>query len=769
MRALLVALALSLAACGGSGEAGTLRAGAGTAVLDVPIGHSHGGYLQSSRIGAPHPDDDPGSPFAELFPATRGMESAPRAKAIWLERGAGRLVLAQIDASMITAELTARVVDRVRERIGIDLGETLILTATHTHAGPGRFSLHSLAPKLLANEPEGQREALAHGIDTFSPESTDRIAGSIAEAIAAARESLRPARFGWAQGENDTASRDRRCQDDWQKGKGDKETAVTVLRIEDESTGDPIAVLFHFAMHGTLYDWNNRSFSVDAPGHAEYAVERLFDEPVVAIYLQGAAAAVSPNGDPAGHHGSQAMDRVGWDLARTVGALWSGITPSAEVDVAIAQRWIRLDRKTLGYAEGEFPEDGAMLCFFLDSSCGTGPKDPSSIDCLGKGLRGGGKYVTRLAVARIGDLALLTLPGEPSKEIAVALAAEAKGRGFAAGIVLGYAQDHDGYILGAEDWLSGGSETNISFWGWRYGPYVVEQSKALLREFAAGWVRPGENAPARASYDYVPVAPTASMETPAVVDDALPTIERLQELHFAFAGGDPALGTPEVRLQRLDTDWADVLENGWIPVSNLRGPQLPTFYEGTPTWRADPLAAARSHRWSVVYEAPRDLATGRYRLVARGEALVGGVVTPYELASRAFELQPSTALRVDGTIDGDALHATLLYPVRAPSYSQTKNDEDWQLGGFRGIDPRFGPQFSPVLDGSAIAPLLADGAPQEARFVAMEVEGDAPDPWVPGGGPGFEAAVGAATSVEIPAGALQDPWGNTNAAARIDR
>ena len=63
MRLAAIALVTFLAACGDGGGGSSLRAGAGTAVLQIPIGHSHAGYLQSDAIGAPHPPDDPGSAF----------------------------------------------------------------------------------------------------------------------------------------------------------------------------------------------------------------------------------------------------------------------------------------------------------------------------------------------------------------------------------------------------------------------------------------------------------------------------------------------------------------------------------------------------------------------------------------------------------------------------------------------------------------------------------------------------------------------------------
>lgn len=755
-----VAVVVVLAACGQDGGGSSLRAGAGTALLRIPVGHPHAGYLQSDAIGAPHPPDDPGSAFAELFPATRAMQSPPRAKALVLESRGRRLVLAQLDAIFVTAELTARVRELAHEQLGVDLAGQLVLHATHTHGAAGRFSSDSLRPTLLAGEPASQRAALAHGIDTFSPESTDRLASGVVEAIGEAFRTLRPARFGWSAGVNETASRDRRCHDDWLTGKGDRDSTVTVLRV-DEAGGAPIAVLFHFAMHGTLYDHDSRSLSVDAPGHAEYAVEAQFDWPVVAMYLQGAAASASPNGDPRGHSGSQAMERVAWDLARTVVELHAATETRSSLDLQVHTRKVPLDAKRLGYRGSEFHDDGAMLCNFLDSTCRDRPRDPNEIQCLGRAVPGGGKYQTWLTAVRLGDLAILTVPGEPSPAVGRALVDGAKAQGFAHAIPLGYSQDHDGYVLFADDWLSGGSETHITFWGWRYADYVVRESLATLEQLnGEGFVRAELVVPAkRPQWAYTPIAATASLQAPAVIEEPPQVAERITEIAFAMRGGDPALGTPEVRLQR-DTNgaWSDVLVSGWIPVSNLRGPELPTFYEASPSWREDPEAAARTHVWRVIYEPPRDLPVGAYRFTARGETIVEGATQAYVLHSQPFVVVPSSAMRIDAAVVGDALEATLLYPVRKAVYHPDRANDGWQIGGFRAVDPRFTPAFVPVLDGQAAGPILADGTPIEVAFQPREAPVGA---FAPGEGPGFRAKLPpGAANIVIPAGALQDAWGN---------
>ena len=122
---------------------------------------------------------------------------------------------------------------------------------------------------------------------------------------------------------------------------------------------------------------------------------------------------------------------------------------------------------------------------------------------------------------------------------------------------------------------------------------------------------------------------------------------------------------------------------------------------------------------------------------------------------------------LDAAVVDGALEATLLYPVRKAVYPPDRANDGWQIGGFRAVDPRFTPAFVPVLDGHAAGPILADGTPIEVAFQPREAPVDA---FAPGEGPGFRAELPpGAANIVIPAGALQDAWGNRlgGEAARI--
>ena len=589
---------------------------------------------------------------------------------------------------------------------------------------------------------------------------------------------MRPATFGYAAGEEDGAASDRRCENDWISGANDHARTLTVLRFDDAETGAPISVLFHYAMHGTVFSEGARMLSVDAPGHAEFALESMFDRPVVAMYLQGAAGDASPNTH--GNDGTQGMTAAGFRLASTTKRLYDGITTTQRtMPLQATERWVPLSHDLLGYAPGEFFEDGAILCFqATTSNCAEPGAIPTSLVpqvCPTRTLPGEGKSQTRLAAARIGPLALLTLPGEPTSAVGRELTNRAKNKGFEHAVVLGYAQDHNGYMLFGDDWLSGGYEPTISLWGWRFSQYAVERSEALLGDLVAKRrAQPAIPLPDLAPESYEPSAPSASSHPPAIASDVPPHVERFEGVTVAFYGGDAVLGTPEIRLERQSADggFVPVLTNGWLPVSNLRGAELPLWYAPSPTRRAAPLATSREHRFEVRYEVPRDLPVGSYRLAISGRALVDGTISNYSLASGTFEVGPSQKLSLEGRLvaTNGRLHfaGTVLYPEPRPGYAPGPGNER-QVSGFRLTEPRFSAPFAPALGGVAVKEAHLETVRGDEAIALAFTSSEIPaDNYAPGDGPGLRGEASAPSEgrciVTIPAGALTDADGNTNGA-----
>lgn len=217
-----------------------LRAGAATTVITPATGLHLEGYLR----------DGP----------SVGVLDELTCQAVVFDDGATRLALAATDLIGMTRPL--------RERVcaGLDLPpEQVMLTATHTHCGPGNLASpgHEDLLSLLAEQ--------------------------IIQAVTAAMTRLRPVRLlagtvsapGLAANRRDPV------------GPADHEAAfLALIRTGGDAAGEVAVTIVNFACHPTILDARTRSYSADFPGAARQAIQVLCGgQPV---YLQGAAGDINP-------------------------------------------------------------------------------------------------------------------------------------------------------------------------------------------------------------------------------------------------------------------------------------------------------------------------------------------------------------------------------------------------------------------------------------------------------------------------------------------
>ncbi len=303
-----------------------------------------------------------------------------------------------------------------------------------------------------------------------------------------------------------------------------------------------------------------------------------------------------------------------------------------------------------------------------------------------------GSTRTAVSALRLGGHVFVTLPGEP----VTILADRARALSPVAPentIVVGYANGHVGYLLTADDWLRGGYEPNINFWGPLEGEYIVERAMELARLAVTParedgqrggvdrWALPTENNPP-APPDAPQRAGTVPEEVPREVfarrevygamtgriTRAQPAAEvaRLDSARFVWIGDDPHALTPTVTLER------EVRPDVWEPLTRRSG-RLVEDGDFLLTTTPLPLERAgtqpRTHYWSVEWQlvpptgagdsALEDRVTlplGRYRFRAQGAA--------YDLRSDPFRVTP-VALSVTAARAGTAL--TLDVGYRAPA------------------------------------------------------------------------------------------------------
>jgi neutral ceramidase len=342
----------------------------------------------------------------------------------------------------------------------------------------------------------------------------------------------------------------------------------------------------------------------------------------------------------------------------------------------------------------------------------------------------------------------------------------------------GYSQDHEGYLLIPEDWLKGGYEPNINIWGPLQGEHIMEGNLDMFRSHlltarlepqdphdqfpdTAYEVRElPENAP-----EETPAAGTTPSSLPDEIwlpvntipqfqpDPSLPRVQGLAQL--MWIGGDPAVDTPEVELERLDGDtWRTVTTSSGRTVSDTL-PDILTFHTPDPLY---PFDAPQDHIWwagwqTVPHSGNRTaLELGTYRLHVYGQSYTGSSATwpwdstEYETVSDPFEVTPAT---ITVTIEESTVSAS----IDGPAHGFRLIDLDGRSTG-----------SNPVRD-AALVWTLADGS-----TVTDEAEGVIT--WMLSDGstatevePGEAISVHTVFSTIAPEGAVRvdvaDPDGNT--------
>jgi hypothetical protein len=430
--ALAAGVAVPAAASAAAAEAcpGCVTAGAGKIPLAVPAGTPLAGY------GSIHrrlllPDVLDRHPHAFWFRPSRGERDRLAARALVLERDGTRVVWVSVDLVAVDRAFTETV--RVRlARAGVSPG-VLVVSASHTHSGPGAFVDSALLGFVATDrEDAAVREALV---------------ASTVEAVRRADAARGPARVAVGRAAAPTAVRSR-------LGRPlDPEVLVLAVRRPD---GAPVALLWNFAIHGTVLGPRNHRLSADVMGAASEALERAVGVP--ALFVNGAVGDVSP-----ARHGGGALGEVAATVAGAARAAWEGATPvgAGPLVARVVAMDLPAPRLSLRNCLGRWLPGGLTLPL--------GDTFPSR---------------TTLTGVALGDVALVALPGEPVTALGLRIKAEGRRR-FRDTFVAGVSNDYVGYLVAPADYGRPAYVTCASLYGAEAGDRLAERASALLRELDA--------------------------------------------------------------------------------------------------------------------------------------------------------------------------------------------------------------------------------------------------------------------------------------------
>jgi neutral ceramidase len=546
------------------------------------------------------------------------------AHALVLDDGERKVALVAVDLG--EPMVTDRVLDHVRP-LGFD-ESTVLVAATHTHAGPG--------------------------------EADDWTAQQIGAAIAAADQGRRPARAGWGLVDLHDGNKSRSIEAhlanhglDLIPGTGStdldpqghdhpRDLRFRLLRVE-ATDGTPIAAWGHFSSHPTTYIQANTTFSADFPGAATRRFEERFDGAApLAMFTNGNEGDMIPLYDDFNQHA--VADRMGRRIANAMLAAWDRADDRLTRDFAVDAR-----SRQVRY-EGQEVEPGkrvAPLATFGVPFLAGGENGPSPFYELGlEGQRRpealadpvqGRKIVAapapwmptvELQALRLGDRVLLGVPGEPTVEAGRRLRARAADEapdGVIDVAVVGLANGYHGYFTTPEEYDQQHYEGGHTVFG-KYTSLLVEHAHAeLVAALAAG---PGSRVePAGTVPDPVGAPTGDGGRDGAVREQPAELVERMGLVEVGWSGGilgrDRPVDAPFVTVQRaVDGAWRDVVSD--MDLGLLWREQL-----GTGEYRA---------RFDVAHDLP----PGTYRFRIDSER--------YELTSRSFRVAVCAAIRPMGAL-----------------------------------------------------------------------------------------------------------------------
>jgi neutral ceramidase len=775
-------------------QAGAPMAGVAEGVVDFPVGTPLGGYSSRCNImGSAGRVDKRTSAYTTAFTSSAGVQTPSRAQALWLTNGDQDWVLIKVDVIYIFDEMVRDLERRLSKASGRDLSGRVVLTASHTHHAPGNFSdsYHFYLggdrySEEIYQRMTGSLESIA--LDAWSSMSQAAIGFGMVEdwdpddLVYSDRRDENNELQVWEDqeagqkkdpilwllrvdhadgtpmgvffnfgihgtvlgGDNAMISTDAPGHVEYALA-AQFDAPVVVSHLQgsggdaaprgsdvDYARLESLGVYAADAIHGL---WERTPVSTD-PFFLETAT-RSIQEGLEEIH-------VSRNGTVDWHY--PAYDEEAVPDNKIYGADGQILSPLDEFKAQYGGAFCGYDDPMIStgtIGADVYPYDGCMqvelISWVISGIFQLGDFDiplplPSSQQAVTSATQLGPVSVMKPDGTVVDEnVTIGFFPGETTQMFVEQFQRRSQAElGLDVPLAVGYAQDHEGYLLIPEDWLLGGYEPNINVWGPLQAEHIMEGTLDLIEENLL--TRRLEPADVKGEYpntqyekrllpedtpDVTATAGTAATEIPETLYTPLPlrpdeegessftpqlqpdsTIARVQGLaQFIFMGGDPAVGTPTVTLeQKVNGRWTEVLSASGRPISDTL-PDILLSHTPDPLY---PYYDAQNHYWWASWQAVGHyfdrtaVPLGWYRLKARGDNATGASQTwpwdsePYTVTSDPFEVVPAeiSVEYMDGTvsasIDGPSAGYRLI-DIEGSSVGQNPVHEatiTWTLSDF---------------------------------------------------------------------------------------
>lgn len=619
--------------------------------------------------------------YAELSQQTSGIHQRLRARAFVVEdpRTARSVAVVVADTGLITQAVRQAVIKRLAARFGTRYtAGNVLLTATHTHAGPGGYSHHALYNITILGFQRRTFEAMVDGI---------------VESIERAHARLAPGEVTLAQGDLLDASRNRsplafRLNPAHERAHFPQEIDPLMSVLSFRQAGRAVGALSFFPTHGTSLTKANTLISGDNKGYAawhwEHEVEgvrhRHDPAPFVAGFAQTNPGDLSPNlnlrpGSGPTEDEFENTRIIGLRQADKARKLAGQATARLEGELDFRLRHIDMSAVEVS---GAYTPDGrpARTCpAALGSSFAAG----STEDGPGPGVAKEGQpnpflsaigglvfwpsatlrechgvkeivlpvgtmrphpwtpQVVPLQILRIGSMALVGLPAEPTMMAGWRLrnqVARTLGLDVSRVLVVGYSNAYTQYVTTPEEYSLQDYEGGSTLFGPATLPAYLQEFDRLAHDMAQGRPTPDSLVPDDLGQHQLNFQTGVLLDLPAwgrrfgqEVTAPRARYEAGQTVRVRFQSAHPKNDLRRngtfLEVQRWDgRTWVTVADDGdWA-----------TRYRWQRTFGAE---SAADIEWAIPAGAPN----GSYRIVHHGNARdLLGRITAFTGASRPFEV-----------------------------------------------------------------------------------------------------------------------------------
>ena len=619
--------------------------------------------------------------YAMLGQKTAGIHTRLWSRAHVIESPCSdtRVVFVSVDLQSVSQAVKQAVIRRLQEIFGdVYHDGNVLLSATHTHSGPGGYALYALYDLTIKG---------------FNQQNFDAIVQGITESIVAADMSLAKASIRSARvtadvpiGVNRSADAyQRNPEDERERYATDTNPEMVLLRF-DRPDGTSPGLINWYALHGTSMSNHNRLISSDNKGRASYIFEKWKrqDPKLPGTFVASFAQADEGDVSPTGPLGSNADGHADFSNTQQAGVRQFNLAKRAydtakqvTGDVGFVHTYVKFDAVTvapefgggqphttcpaaLGLSMIAGTEDGkgfgaeGMSCSEINSSI---PLELACTltqnSCQGEKpvlLTTGTKKpvpwtpeVLPLQILRVANTAIVGVPFElttmAGRRVREQVMKDVAGSGIDQVVIAGLSNAYAGYVATREEYAQQDYEGASTHFGpYELGAILQEVHKLAVALRNGDDVDPGPaprvidpasaiHVDPRPNEDKVPSGKAFGQ----IEIDALASYNRGEVVNVSFFSAHPAQN-----LRTMDSYVYVEMKTGagWTVVQNDNDPETIVRFPH----RSCRLLAT-CYLAAIEWTIRADATPGTYRIRHAGEAVKAGHTAAYEGISREFTVK----------------------------------------------------------------------------------------------------------------------------------